>query len=312
VLGFATNALNFDSSFSLETLGGLKMPRPSYAIFASRFRAGCKTVHDCDLLLAKLRTLKEDNLPAWSAFKDNFTPGWDSPPFCLNICEAQEGRGLTLKSPEFTAATHSMSTSYRNKPFGRLQGKYVDLIRSHCLSSSDHWHTLLVRRIGDFGYDITVSQASIYIENVCTALKAIPAQKRIGVAMMYIKTMTNSWFTSRRLANAGVPKLNCIFGCEDCADDLSHYLQCQIIWVLVCSAMKLDNTWASLDGIDRVGFPDPDPIHLFTVCVMFKCYHAIRNDYATILDGCIAHNDFSEIHSKTIFLARLFASDFLC
>ena len=77
------NALNFDSSFSLETLGGLKMPRPSYAIFASRFRAGCKTVHDCDLLLAKLRTLKEDNFPAWSAFKDNFTPGWDSPPSVL-------------------------------------------------------------------------------------------------------------------------------------------------------------------------------------------------------------------------------------
>ena len=119
------------------------------------------------------------------------------------------------------------------------------------------------------------------IENVSTALKAIPQKKRKGVAMMYIKTMTNSWFTSRPLANAGVPQLNCIFGCEDCADDLSHYLQCQVIWCLVCSAMKLDSTWASLDGIDRVGFPDPDPIHLYTVCIMFKCYYAIRNDYAT-------------------------------
>ena len=145
---------------------------------------------------------------------------------------------------------------------------------------------------GDFGFEIGVSQTSIHIENVCTALKAIPANERIGVAMMYIKTMTNSWFTSRRLANARVPQLNCIFGCEDCEDDLSHYLQCDVIWCLVCSAMKLDNTWASLDGIDRVGFPDPDPIHIYTVCVMFKCYHAIRNDYATILDGCIARNVF--------------------
>ena len=76
--------------------------------------------------------------------------------------------------------------------------------------------------------------------------------------------------------------------------------------------MKLDNTWASLDGIERVGFPDPDPIHIYAVCVMFKCYHAIRNDYATILDGCLAPNDFSEMHSKTTFLARHFASDFLC
>ena len=65
----------------------------------------------------------------------------------------------------------------------------------------------------------------------------------------------------------------------------------------VCSAMKLDDTWASLAGIDRVGFPFPDPSHIYTTCVMFKCYHAIRNDYATILNGCFAHNDFSEILS---------------
>jgi hypothetical protein len=140
-----------------------------------------------------------------------------------------------------------------------------------------------VRGIGDFVHDITVSQASIYIENVCTALKAIPPKKKNGVAMMYIKTMTNSWFTSRRLANARVPQLNCIFGCEDCEDDLSHYLQYKVIWCLVCSAMKRFNTWASLDGLDRVGFPDPDPIHIYSVCVMFKCYHAIRTDYAPIL-----------------------------
>jgi hypothetical protein len=41
--------------------------------------------------------------------------------------------------------------------------------------------------------------------------------------------MTNSWFTSRRLANAGVPRLNCIFWCEDCEDDYSHYLQCDLL-----------------------------------------------------------------------------------
>ena len=99
----------------------------------------------------------------------------------------------------------------------------------------------------------------MYIENVKIALKAIPAKKRSGVAMMYIKTMTNSWFTSRRLANAGVHKLNCIVGCEGCEDDLAHYLQCHVIWSFVCSAVKLDNTWTLLDGIDRVGFPFPGP-----------------------------------------------------
>ena len=84
------------------------------------------------------------------------------------------------------------------------------------------------------------------------------------------------------------------------------------MWYFVCSVMKLDDSWVSLVGIDRVGFPDPDPIHMYTTCVMFKCYHAIRNDYASILDGGIARNDFSVMPSKTIFFVRHVATDFLC
>ena len=61
----------------------------------------------------------------------------------------------------------------------------------------------------------------------------------------------------------------------------------------------------------RVGFPYLDSIHIYAVCVMFGYYHAIHDDYATILDGCIAQNDFSEIHSNAIFFARHFAIDFL-
>ena len=95
-------------------------------------------------------------------------------------------------------------------------------------------------------------------------------------------------------------------------DDLSHYLQCDIVWHFACSAMKLDNSWASPIGIDRIGFPSPDPIHIHITCMLFKCYHAIRHDYATILDGCFALNEFSEIRSKAIFVARHFAIDFLC
>ena len=117
---------------------------------------------------------------------------------------------MPTNSSDFTAATKRMSISYRSKPGGRLQGKFYELIRLHFLSSNTHWYDLLVQRISDFAYATTVSHASIFIENVSTALKAIPSNKRSGVAMMYIKTLTNSWFTSRRLANAGVRKLNCV------------------------------------------------------------------------------------------------------
>ena len=60
--------------------------------------------------------------------------------------------------------------------------------------------------------------------------------------------------------------------------------------------MRPDKIWILLDGIDRVGSPVPDTMNIYAVCVMFKCYHAILNDYETILDGCIAQHDSSEMH----------------
>ena len=140
-----------------------------------------------------------------------------------------------MGASDSTAATRSISMSYiyiyiyRIKLSARLEGKYCDLISTHWLRSNKQWHNLLVQKIGDFGYDTNASQVSIFIANVRTALNAIPQRKRQGVAMMYIKTITNSWFTTKRMANAGVPQLNCIFGCEDCVDDLSNYLQCDFM-----------------------------------------------------------------------------------
>ena len=37
ILGFAATALNHDSIFPLDALGGLKMPRPSFAMVAADF-----------------------------------------------------------------------------------------------------------------------------------------------------------------------------------------------------------------------------------------------------------------------------------
>ena len=68
------------------------------------------------------------------------------------------------------------------------------------------------------------------------------------------------------------------------------------IWS-VCFVIELINTWASLDGIDRVALPHPNAIHVQSVCVMSKCYHAIPNDSATIINECAAPNDVSGSHS---------------
>jgi hypothetical protein len=45
---------------------------------------------------------------------------------------------------------------------------------------------------------------------------------------------------------------------------------------------------------------------------MFKTYHALRFDFVSVINRCIAGDDGSAIHCKALFLANLFASDFLC
>ena len=96
-------------------------------------------------------------------------------------------------------------------------------------------------------------------------------------------------------------------GCEACADELVHYIHCAPLWDVVCTAMKRDNAWASLLGIKRLGFPNPDLYHFYLVGVMFKTYHALRFDFVSLIHGCIAENDFSPIHCKALFLANFFA-----
>ena len=67
----------------------------------------------------------------------------------------------------------------------------------------------------------------------------------------------------------------------------------------VCSAMKLDITWAALAGIDKAGFLDPDPIHICTTWMMFNCHHAIQNSLRSLL----MHAEFITIFLNSI--ARL-------
>jgi len=80
----------------------------------------------------------------------------------------------------------------------------------------------------------------------------------------------------------------------------------------VCSAMKLDITWAALAGIDKAGFLDPDPIHICTTWMMFNCHHAIQNSLRSLLMHAEFITIFSEFHSKTSFLGRHLAIDSLC
>ena len=50
------------------------------------------------------------------------------------------------------------------------------------------------------------------------------------VCMAIIRTWSNAWITSRRLASAGCVASCCVFGYPDFPDDLEHYMSCDVLW----------------------------------------------------------------------------------
>ena len=82
---------------------------------------------------------------------------------------------------------------------------------------------LLSKRPGPLGFwdGVVISRPDVV--NACDIAKtAEPAD-----AMAWFKTVTNAWCTSSRL-NEPVT-LNCIFGCGNEIDRISHYLECHVL-----------------------------------------------------------------------------------
>ena len=71
-----------------------------------------------------------------------------------------------------------------------------------------------------------------------------------SVRIWFLKTIINSWSTSHRLSESVF--LPCIFGCNDCEDNLKHYLWCIPLWTLASSAFSLPSCFLCLPPADRL------------------------------------------------------------
>ena len=178
-------------------------------------------------------------------------------------------------------------------------------IHKHQIPDASEWHILIERRLSGFG--LLNPTADDFCSNVRTVLHSIPAKQRQGLSLMFVKTIVNSWSTSHRYHES--VRLPCIFGCEGCQDTLEHYLTCDIIWTAACSALHLDTGWLNLLFPQRLGYPCPNNTHVILNAVMFKTYHCLRSDFSNMINLSVADNDFSDMHSRTFFLAAHFASE---
>lgn len=126
----------------------------------------------------------------------------------LSIREAETKRAA-LARVLYERRAEGGSVSFQRRVFDVLS-----------MPSHDPWISLINSKLSVFGIEDCVLSLKQWKESM-TSLKICPQ----GIETCFIKTVINFWATSHRLSESGL--LPCISGCQDCEDNLEHYLGCE-------------------------------------------------------------------------------------
>ena len=124
---------------------------------------------------------------------------------------------------------------------------------------------------------------------------------------MCIKSFANSWCTSYRFHEA--ERLPCIFGCTRCKDEFAHYLTCDPLDTVVTSSLCLPALALSTSPLPNLGFFGQRRNNIIKIVIKFKVYHALRNEYSSLIDGAIRKDDFNDLLVQAWRLAIVFAGE---
>ena len=133
------------------------------------------------------------------AFSGYDIPGWDSPPFCVNVMNATLGHFSDNNLNSAAGEVSSLVAQFRDNPFPKLQSKVYKVLNDHRYDEMRSWLCLLSRRFKGFGANgLGEESVRSFIHKYGEALRGVQQIRRRGVAMMAIKTYTNSWATTYR------------------------------------------------------------------------------------------------------------------
>ena len=62
------------------------------------------------------------------------------------------------------------------------------------------------------------------------------------VGMCILKTYIGGWTTSSRMHERIIR--NCLLGCNDCADNINHHLQCSPLWQIASQALGVSDPFS--------------------------------------------------------------------
>ena len=109
--------------------------------------------------------------------------------------------------------------------------------------------------------------------------------------MAWLKTVTNAWCTSYRMHEPDL--LKCIFGCRGHNDDLSHYLECHVLWSHLNEAF-VGHVAPCKAG--KVNYLNPTKQKVIIISSAFETYHALKISLKHVVVQALSTSRFAEIN----------------
>ena len=257
VLGFATNALNTGSVFSLDKWGGVKLVQPTLYMHACRVRAALKTLSGFEQQQNVLIQLSREGLPIASSLSGNIIPeGWKGDAFCTHLPDALRAESLPLNSCQ-RAGVNEIISDFKNGGIDKgVQGKLYKSLHSR---RSNEWGKLLERRValfvsGNYGSGSGLEVMPIpsnpptqwqYSDSTLQEWTQVSKTLSSSVVLTVLKTWANSWCTTSRYHEDIL--WPCIFGCYGAKDEQAHYLCCGRFWSGICESCNLQESLIHVD-----------------------------------------------------------------
>ena len=283
------NSLSFAAAFSLDCLGGPKFTELVSYLKSCNIRASLKTITGFEWMHHELLRHAVSELPLGRhRYKLAIPKGWDAPAFCTNLYLASTHPCVSLLQPPI--GKYSLQAIiYKALVCSEEQSQqaWLKLIQSRALLFRD-WSKTYLSSLGSSSSSssssASASSSSSSSSSSCLSsfpfslvelleLRRVLKTLQPGPRMLAIKTLLNSWSTSKRLHE---PKIHRCLVCGSFQDDLPHYLVCNTFWDLLCCAAKLDKSFLDLPPLHRCGLCDPSSKKLLLIACAFRVYHAIK------------------------------------
>ena len=247
ILHVPPNSFSLSDLMSLRHWGSVHFQSLFVSCVASLLRAALLTITTSEHSYETLHAAAVDNLPFARVLSGHLWPShWDSPALACVLRDARLGFPSRPNLREFTPgiverARLLISSDVGEEPL-KIQRMLSDELRSKIFP--DSIPSLLRRRLPLYcaGFDISllnIDQLRSFLESLSPAW-----------AHSVLKTWANAWTTSTRMHEA--TRRECLFGCADASDALSHYVVCPSLWASSGSDFHLSQCVCS-----TAAFPGP-------------------------------------------------------